>query len=118
MFENSFTRCFFSKQQMHVNIFVLTLFAGHVHSQHCDGDVVLIGSHVLQHNRVQLSFKFTQVTGSEPFQRKQKEGNIVELLRINSFFFAEITPISGMLIREECVPQQEYLMMTVEMVLD
>lgn len=46
---------------------VLTLFAGDVHSQHCGGDVVLIRAHVLQHNRVQLSLKFTQVIRCEAF---------------------------------------------------
>ena len=52
---------------------VLTLFTGDVHSQHCDGDVVLVGSHVLQDNRVQLFFKLTQVSGCEPFSKESRE---------------------------------------------
>lgn len=52
---------------------VLTLFAGDVHSQHCDGDVVLIGSHVLQDSSIQLSFKFTQVIRREPFSEEAEK---------------------------------------------
>ena len=53
---------------------VLTLFADDVHSQHCDGDVVLIGSHVLQDDIVQLSFKFTKVIRFEPFLKEAERG--------------------------------------------
>lgn len=53
---------------------VLTLFAGDLHSQHSDGDVVLIGAHVLQHSRVQFSFKVTQVIRFEPFSQKAEMG--------------------------------------------
>lgn len=65
-----------SEQQMHLSIctsLVLTLFAGDVHSQHCDGDVVLIGSHVLQDNRVQLPFEFTQMSRCEPFSKESRK---------------------------------------------
>lgn len=61
----------------------LTLFAGDVNSQHCDGDVVLIGSHVLQDNIVQLSFKFTQVIRFEPFSNEAERGNIAGFIIIN-----------------------------------
>lgn len=48
---------------------VLTLFAGDVYSQHCDGDVVFIGAHVLQDSGVQLSLKLTEEIRREAFSK-------------------------------------------------
>lgn len=59
--------------------FILTLFASDVHSQNCDRDVVLVGSHVLQDNIVQLFFKFTQMSGRETFSREAKSATLQEL---------------------------------------
>lgn len=49
---------------------VLTLFACDIHSQYCGGDVVLIGSHILQDSRIQLFFEITQVRRCEPFSKE------------------------------------------------
>lgn len=48
----------------------LTLFAGDIHSQYCDWNVVFVGSHVLQNSRIQLFLEFTQVSRCETFQNR------------------------------------------------
>lgn len=53
----------------------LTLFAGDIHRQHRDWNVVFVGPHVLQDSRIQLFLEFTQVSSCETCQYKEEEND-------------------------------------------
>lgn len=53
----------------------LTLFAGDIHGQHRDWNVVFVGPHVIQNSKIQLFLEFTQMSRRETCQYMEEEND-------------------------------------------